>query len=81
MFKINQFILPHTAGSYKREAEKNRSYSIEIGKVGGITTKCSRYRELFYSLTNLMISSTRQSRASHKASNVLVLIGFPFLIR
>ena len=34
--------------SYKRGAEKNRSYSIEIGKVGGIKAKSSQYRELLF---------------------------------
>ena len=28
MFKINQFILPHMGGSYKREGEKNLDFAM-----------------------------------------------------
>ena len=51
-------------------------------KFGGMAkTKDSRQGGSLYSFIKRMISSTLQSRASHSASSVFVLICFPCLIR
>ena len=59
-----------------------RLRSAQDDKFGGMAkTKDSRQGGSLYSFIKRMISSTLQSRASHSASSVFVLICFPCLIR